>query len=161
VVAAPVLADGSTTGRDGGQDAYGAGQGSYEVTFARPVGARSATERADRSTTRHKASHTQSQTRPAAEQAQSRISVTPRLHDAGMRISTLFRKSTATPACCADRLEHCHGTLVLHADGTVECDEQAVCGADDTLHDLWVTCDELRCGCLGDEAPITALLLAA
>ena len=28
-----------TTGRDGGQDTHGAGQGSYQVTFARPVGA--------------------------------------------------------------------------------------------------------------------------
>jgi len=29
-----------TTSRDGGQDAKDAAQGSYEVTFARPVGAR-------------------------------------------------------------------------------------------------------------------------
>jgi len=31
---------GGTAGRDGGQDSHGAGQGSYQVTSVRPVGAR-------------------------------------------------------------------------------------------------------------------------
>ena len=63
--------------------------------------------------------------------------------------------------------DHCHGTLVLHADGSVECEHEATCAADETQHDLWVTCDELRCGCLGDDAPLEGvapladLLLAA
>jgi hypothetical protein len=79
-----------------------------------------------------------------------------------MRISTLFRKSPVVPACCAEPdVTHCHGTLVLHADGTVECDEQDACGADEAQHELWVTCDELRCGCTGDEAPLEGWLLAA
>ena len=80
---------------------------------------------------------------------------------ASMRISTLFKKSAAVRPCCEDGLAHCHGTLVLHADGTVECDEQAVCGGDETQHEVWVTCDELRCGCVGDDAPHEHLLLAA
>ena len=72
-----------------------------------------------------------------------------------MRISTLFRKTDAVTD------PSCHGTLVLHADGSVECDQAATCGGDELLHDLWVTCDELRCGCVGDETPHPAWLLAA
>ena len=79
-----------------------------------------------------------------------------------MRISTLFRKSVpAGPRCCEQELAHCHGTLVLHADGTVECGEQATCEADDAQHGLWVACDELGCGCVGDDAPLEDWLLAA
>jgi hypothetical protein len=70
-----------------------------------------------------------------------------------MRISMLFRKTPAA-ACCGNDLEHCHGTLVLHADRTVECEHEAVCGADEAQHELWVSCDELRCGCVGDDAPL-------
>jgi hypothetical protein len=51
----------------------------------------------------------------------------------------------------------CHGTLVLHADGGVECDHETTCGLDELQHDLWVACDELGCGCTGDEAPFPAL----
>jgi hypothetical protein len=78
-----------------------------------------------------------------------------------MRFMTLFRKSPAVPACCADGLAHCHGTLVLHADGTVECDDVDACGADESQHELWVACDELGCGCVGDDAPLEGWLLAA
>ena len=74
-----------------------------------------------------------------------------------MRISTLFRKVPAAPSCCGTELAHCHGTLVLHADGTVECDGIDVCDADEAQHELWVSCDELRCGCVGDDAPIWQL----
>ena len=78
-----------------------------------------------------------------------------------MRITNLFKRNT-TPACCGTDLAHCHGTLVLHADGTVECDHEDACGADEPQHRLWVACDELGCGCVGDEAPLeVGLLLAA
>ena len=73
----------------------------------------------------------------------------------------LFKKAPAIPACCAEGLAHCHGTLVLHADGTVECDDDATCGGDELLHEVWLTCDELRCGCVGDDAPLDQLLVAA
>ena len=77
-----------------------------------------------------------------------------------MRITNLFRRST-TPACCASELAHCHGTLVLHADGSVECDGEATCEADEHQHELWVACDELGCGCVGDDAPLDGWLLQA
>ncbi|HWH35812.1 MAG TPA: hypothetical protein VNT56_10905 [Acidimicrobiales bacterium] len=50
---------------------------------------------------------------------------------------------------------HCHATLVLHADGVLDC-AQAHCGADPTLHPWWVPCVELAtpCGCVGDDAPL-------
>ena len=61
------------------------------------------------------------------------------------------------PECCragADGLVHCHGTLVLHADGVLDCDE-CVYGTDPSLHEWWVPCIELEtpCGCVGDEHP--------
>jgi hypothetical protein len=80
----------------------------------------------------------------------------------GMRISLRSKKApTSSPACCTEDLAHCHGTLVLHADGTVECDDQATCAGDELQHELWVACHELRCGCAGDEAPLDGWLLAA
>lgn len=72
-----------------------------------------------------------------------------------MRITNLFERNT-TPACCGTGLAHCHGTLVLHADGTVECEDVEVCGGDELQHELWVACDELGCGCVGDEEPLVA-----
>lgn len=89
-----------------------------------------------------------------------------------MRISTLFRKTTTATSdpsgrlsgqreCCREGLAHCHGTLVLHADGTVECDDEATCGADELQHELWMACDELGCGCAGDDAPLDGWARAA
>ena len=49
--------------------------------------------------------------------------VTPPLHDGGM---------TNTMTC-----EH---TLVVHADGTHECEGQG-CGADELAHEWWAACD--------------------
>ena len=74
-----------------------------------------------------------------------------------MRITTRFKKAPAPQP------QGCHGTLVVHADGTVECDHETTCGLDELEHDLWVACDELGCGCVGDDAPLEgwALPLAA
>lgn len=68
-----------------------------------------------------------------------------------MRITNLFRKATT-----AAQPEGCEGTLVVHADGSVECEHEASCGLDELDHELWVACDELGCGCVGDEAPLDA-----
>ncbi|HSH59464.1 MAG TPA: hypothetical protein VK988_07450 [Acidimicrobiales bacterium] len=70
-------------------------------------------------------------------------------------------RSRACPDC-ADGLAHCHGTLVLHADGVLDCSE-AVCRADPGLHAWWVPCIELapRCGCVGDEHPLDLVSEAA
>ena len=78
-----------------------------------------------------------------------------------MRITTLFRKAASTSRCCDTELTHCHGTLVLHADGTAECEHAEACDVDEAQHDLWVTCHELRCSCAGDDAPLDGWLLAA
>lgn len=45
----------------------------------------------------------------------------------------------------------CEQVLVLHADGTNECDDQHTCGADELLHDWAVPCHELGCACTGEE----------
>ena len=66
------------------------------------------------------------------------------------------------PACrpCTTALHHCHETLVLHADGTAHCDDAGRCEAREDLHEWWVPCTDLGCGCTGDEHP-EPLLLAA
>jgi hypothetical protein len=48
----------------------------------------------------------------------------------------------------------CPGTLVLHADGSAECEHERTCALEDLEHELWVACDELGCGCVGDEQPL-------
>lgn len=68
----------------------------------------------------------------------------------------------AAAACrpCASDLHHCHETLVLHADGTAHCDDAHRCEAREDLHEWWIPCTDLGCGCTGDEHP-EPLLLAA
>jgi hypothetical protein len=65
-------------------------------------------------------------------------------------------ETTMTTTCttCADGLSHCHATLVLHADGTVDCEEVARCDAEELAHDWAVPCRDLGCGCTGDEADL-------
>jgi hypothetical protein len=55
-----------------------------------------------------------------------------------------------TCAACRDDLAHCHGTLVRHADGTVECTDDGCPGTDAGLHDLRVVCEisDHGCSCL-------------
>ncbi len=62
---------------------------------------------------------------------------------------------------CATALDHCHGTLVLHADGAAECDHADRCEGREDLHELWIPCTDLICGCTGDEHPAPMLLVAA
>jgi ribosomal protein L24E len=49
---------------------------------------------------------------------------------------------------CGDELEHCHGFVIEHDDGTVEC--SVACEADGTVHVERVPCADLLaavCGC--------------
>lgn len=80
--------------------------------------------------------------------------------------TTRRNRSTDTlpaPACATCRAghEHCHTTLVVHADGVVECDDSLRCGGREDLHDWWLPCTDLGCGCTGDEQPSPQVLLAA
>ena len=56
----------------------------------------------------------------------------------------------------------CGHTLVVHADGSHECEGASWCGCDELRHEWWVPCDELGCGCVGEEHDLLlALPLAA
>jgi hypothetical protein len=48
---------------------------------------------------------------------------------------------------CGDGLIHCHGTLVRHADGTVECTDEGCPGADLDLHELRLSCEVAQPDC--------------
>jgi hypothetical protein len=68
------------------------------------------------------------------------------------------------PPCdgCAGGLLHCHQTLVLHADGTAECEGYPRCGLEPPAHDHWVACTELAsCSCTGSDHDGWAGLAAA
>ena len=47
---------------------------------------------------------------------------------------------------CTELLLHCHGTLVRHGDGTVECTEPE-CGGDAAMHEFAVSCEEVQATC--------------
>ncbi len=86
-----------------------------------------------------------------------------------MRFTNLLTRPAApvaelagATACrpCTTEQRHCHETLVLHADGTAHCDDAHRCEAREDLHEWWIPCTDLTCGCAGDEHP-EPLLLAA
>ena len=54
-------------------------------------------------------------------------------------------------------IETCPGILVLHADGTDECEHVAECGGDELLHEWALPCAELACGCAGEERPLESV----
>lgn len=80
-----------------------------------------------------------------------------------MRFTNPLATITAARGCssCSSEHHHCHGTLVLHADGSAHCDEADSCDAREDLHDWWIPCTDLVCGCTGDEHPEPVLLAAA
>jgi hypothetical protein len=52
---------------------------------------------------------------------------------------------------CGSDLDHCHGTLVVHLDGSVDCTEPDCVDVDSVRHTLVVGCDDAMfdgCGCL-------------
>jgi hypothetical protein len=61
---------------------------------------------------------------------------------------------------CDDGLAHCHGTLVRHADGSVECLDSPSCDGDPVVHDFVVTCAETGCGCEGASVAVVEALAA-
>lgn len=53
-------------------------------------------------------------------------------------------------ATCAENLDHCHGTLVLHVDGFEECTEPGCTDLIELRHTLVIDCHEVhgRCECV-------------
>ncbi|MDQ1397652.1 MAG: hypothetical protein QOG64_2911 [Acidimicrobiaceae bacterium] len=61
---------------------------------------------------------------------------------------------------CTNDVDHCHGLLIVHADGSVECCEPDGCpGLDPVLHDVRLACDGCD-GCLVVSAEAERWLLA-
>lgn len=55
---------------------------------------------------------------------------------------------------CASALDHCHGTLVVHADRSVECTDADCIDLAHVRHTFVVDCGDVAggCRCLGGEA---------
>jgi hypothetical protein len=49
-------------------------------------------------------------------------------------------------SCVAD-LDHCHGTLIMHVDGTADCTDFDCRDTDAVRHALRITCVEIDGGC--------------
>lgn len=52
-------------------------------------------------------------------------------------------------ADCANELDHCHGTLIIHREGIIECTEDGCVVLDTVRHDLIIDCESVTgvCGC--------------
>ena len=50
---------------------------------------------------------------------------------------------------CSSEVDHCHGTVVIHADGSVDCTEVRCVDVSETRHSYVLACSiALReCGC--------------
>ncbi|MEV4051799.1 hypothetical protein AB0J55_11490 [Amycolatopsis sp. NPDC049688] len=65
-------------------------------------------------------------------------------------------------ASCDARIDHCHGTLVVHPDGgSAECTEPACVDGDRVRHALIVDCQGIAGGCGCAAAPREPLLRRA
>ena len=62
---------------------------------------------------------------------------------------------------CDDELEHCHGVLVRHGDGRLECVDEAACAGGAPAHGWAVPCIELGCRCAGERPDEEVVRLAA
>ncbi len=51
-------------------------------------------------------------------------------------------------------LDHCHGTLVRHADGVVECTDAGCVATEVVRHTLVIECESVEggCSCAADPA---------
>jgi hypothetical protein len=48
---------------------------------------------------------------------------------------------------CGTELDHCHGTLIAHSDGTLDCTDAACLVADPMRHTLIIDCAAVLGGC--------------
>ncbi|MBD0292485.1 MAG: hypothetical protein ICV70_02775 [Jiangellaceae bacterium] len=55
-------------------------------------------------------------------------------------------------ADCGTDLDHCHGTLLLHRDGTLDCTDDACDDLEPLRHGLVVDCAAVAAGCCAEPA---------
>lgn len=54
---------------------------------------------------------------------------------------------TAKCSLCESALDHCHGTLIAHADGSYECTDWSCAAADRVRHPFLADCSNVAGGC--------------
>ena len=48
---------------------------------------------------------------------------------------------------CRDGWEHCHGTVIIHAQRRAECTEDGCVNPESIVHTLRIDCDAVGCSC--------------
>jgi hypothetical protein len=64
-------------------------------------------------------------------------------------------------AVCTGGLDHCHGTLVVHVDGDLECTDPGCVDPDRVRHDMVVDCLGTLPGCCEPVAAPRLVLMAS
>jgi hypothetical protein len=64
-------------------------------------------------------------------------------------------------ASCTSDIDHCHGELVRHSDGLVECTEFECGDLDGVRHAVVIDCGTIDGGCVCGEPVTSELLLQA
>jgi hypothetical protein len=61
--------------------------------------------------------------------------------------------SMVTTACieCGDDQDHCHGTVLRHTDGSIECTDLTCVALTADRHDLVLACVDTGCSCEGTD----------
>jgi hypothetical protein len=52
---------------------------------------------------------------------------------------------------CEQDLEHCHGTAIVHFDGSADCTEDPGCHLAADHHIFVISCVEVECSCAGPQ----------
>ncbi|MCU1643485.1 MAG: hypothetical protein JWN03_3760 [Nocardia sp.] len=68
-------------------------------------------------------------------------------------MSHLMNKAACS--LCASALDHCHGTLIAHADGSAECTDWACADTDRLRHPFSADCSDVAGGCECAEAMVS------
>lgn len=61
---------------------------------------------------------------------------------------------------CHVELDHCHGTLLIHPDGDVECTDPVCVDPDPVRHEFQIDCQAIAGGCDCDETAIVLRVVA-
>lgn len=70
----------------------------------------------------------------------------------GIDAACWYHGGMSTCVNCRTDVDHCHGTLVAHGDGTLDCTDAACAATDPMRHALIIDCAAVMGGCCDQPA---------